>query len=103
MSGIHWEDAEQLAIQYPETFTRPGPKRLAALREGDLAKVCTCNERFWCEITAREGVHFTARVDNELQHTAEHGISLDDIVQFEERHIYQALLKQENTSEPTYR
>ena len=34
MSGIQWEDAEQLALHYPETFTRPGPKRPAALREG---------------------------------------------------------------------
>lgn len=100
---IQWEDAEQLALQYPETFTRPGPKRLAALREGDFAKVCTSNERFWCEITVRDGANFTARVDNELQHTDEHGISLDDIVEFEERHIYQAMLKQDDPSDVKYR
>lgn len=102
-TNIIWEDAEQLALQHPETFTRPGPKRLEALRAEDMAKVCTCNERFWCIVLERNGKDFRGKVDNDLQHTDEHGLRVNDIVHFEERHIYQALLKQDDSSDVKYR
>ena len=83
-------DAEAMHRKHPDSFNAPSvdPRCLDEIRKlttGDFVKVCTNDERFWAEITARFGSKFTAVVDNRLLND---GLECGDQIEVEERHIY---------------
>ncbi len=90
---IEFEDAQQLAKQYPDTFYAPDEDILSRIKSGDFIKVCTLNERFWIEVTSVSEGKITARVDNELLMDELH---YNDIIEIEPRHVYDILPKGTN-------
>lgn len=87
-------DAQEMHRLHPLTFEAPLQDDLDKLKAGEFVKVCCANtERFWCIIQTIEGNEITATVDNNLFHSAEHGIHFGDTVKFEKRHIYQTIAK----------
>ena len=47
-------------------------------------------ERFWVIITAADAGRYQGKIDNQLIHSAAHGLYLGDIIAFDHRHIYDA-------------
>jgi len=80
-------------------------KKRFNLEVGDSAKVCAVfgkggrvtGERFWVIITAVEpGTgRYQGVVDNHLVNSDSHGLCFRDLISFEPRHIYDAVLKSE--------
>ena len=81
-------DAQAMAKSDPENFLCPTYVELALLDVGDIVKVCIGEEQFWTVIQSINDHKITASIDNELQHTEEHGLSIDDLIRFEKRHIH---------------
>lgn len=86
--GTKFVDAQAMALAFPETFQRPAPVALAALQVGDIVKVGTGDERFWTIIQDIHGKWISATIDNELQHSEQHGLFCDDMIRFERKHIF---------------
>jgi hypothetical protein len=91
----HLVNAVQYSELYPNFELLPYQDRVS-LQVGDVAKVCIRfeghpehqGERFWVLIkTSTDGV-YTGTVDNELDHTALHGLKSGDPISFDYRHIY---------------
>jgi hypothetical protein len=85
---LPFEDAEEMQKQNLETFFRPSEQELQSLKAGMLAKLCTGGERFWVIVIEVEGDKIRGVVDNELVRTETHGLKLNDLIEFEFRHIY---------------
>lgn len=87
------------AVRYSELHPNfevlPHADRVS-LRPGDVAKICVqftgdskySGERFWVLIATNEDGVYTGKVDNDLAHTAHHGLQCGDLVTFDYRHIY---------------
>ena len=95
MNKPHLVNAVQYSELHPNFELLPHAER-ASSRVGDVAKVCLYfeghseyqGERFWVLIqTSHEGI-YTGTVDNNLVHTALHGLKHGDQVAFDHRHIY---------------
>jgi hypothetical protein len=50
MSTKEFVNAQQMAKDYPDTFEAPPYEDFADLVPGDYVKICSDDERFWCEI-----------------------------------------------------
>lgn len=84
-------DARRLAQKHPRTFELPSKDAVADLDVGDFAKVAADGERFWVQVTKRDGSKFQGVVDNDLIATERHGLQIGDRVAFESRHLYDAV------------
>jgi hypothetical protein len=95
VSTPHLVNAVQYSELHPDFEILPHSDRVS-LQAGDVAKVCIRfeghseyqGERFWVLIkTSIEGL-YTGTVDNNLSHTALHGLKCGDSITFDYRNIY---------------
>lgn len=99
-------DAQDMARKYPATFFVPSEADLAGIRPGFFVKVSPVatrkvpSERFWVEVIAISDSGMVGRIDNDLLFTHAHGLSRDDLIEFEQRHIY--LITAPLTTPPTH-
>jgi hypothetical protein len=103
-------DAFERNLAHPNTFAFPGFGIVARVTPGDLLKVgvefdakeaASSGERFWVIVTQvdrNDGQSFfRGTVDNDLLHTAFHGLSLGDAITFEARHILDFIFEHESS------
>ena len=100
MGSIHtaltpFTDAQQMAIEHPDTFEAPDRTDLDTIEPGVYVKVCTAGERFWVMTERKLNQHIVGTVANDLCRTEQHGLALGMLVRFEERHVYRVLTRQE--------
>lgn len=88
MKKVKFIDAQKMAKKHPKTFFAPTKQELAALKKGDIVKVCPGMERFWVEIIEIDKQKVKGIVDNNLIFSNVHGLKLNSIVHFEKKHIY---------------
>jgi hypothetical protein len=82
-----WVDAQQMHLQYPDTFAVPSEEELAAVKAGYSVKISNGKERFWVEITRRSrNGRLYGKVANNL--VFDHGYDLGDLVVFKQCNIY---------------
>ena len=81
-------DAQAKAREHPSTFWRVSEDVIDHAKAGDLAKICTGQERFWVIVTSIAGDVFSGQIDNHLYRTNQHGLKHGDFVSFERRHVY---------------
>ena len=82
-------DAQQMALDNPDTFEVPSFSDLNKLDKGDLVKVCAQKiERFWVEILSKVGNTMYVKVANDLIFTAEHGCYFGKKLVIETKNIY---------------
>jgi len=86
-----FEDAQKLHNDNQATFNIPNDECLSKVKSGDSVKVAICGERFWVEVTNRDGDNLIGYVDNDLLCTDLHGLAYKDIVNFEVKHIHDVL------------
>ena len=86
-----FDDAQRMERLYPDTFAAPGQTELDSVVVGSSVKVCVERERFWVAVTAVEGDTVTGRINNDLVHTAKHGLRDGDSVTLEKCHLYDVL------------
>lgn len=87
MEQITFVDAQQMAIDHPETFNVPTGEELANLEVNDFVKINPGNERFWVKLTHIDFVNqkLKGAVANELlNYNWEYGTELE----FEMKNIY---------------
>jgi hypothetical protein len=80
-------DAQQMHKDHPTTFYIPSQEDLDKIRVGSVVKICVSNERFWTIVANVDGDKITATVDNDLVGTDEHGLKLEDIVEYEKKNV----------------
>ena len=81
-------DAQEMSRIHPKTFEAPTADELALIRTGSIVKVCVPPERFWVIVKEVNGGKIVGEVNNYLTATDEHGLSNEDIIEFEPRHVY---------------
>lgn len=66
-------DAQEKALEFPDTFEAPRMKEVSQLKAGDYVKVCLheegeTGERFWCKIKSinQKNKMITGEIDNIL-------------------------------------
>ncbi|WP_252179475.1 hypothetical protein [Endozoicomonas sp. 4G] len=82
-------NAQQQAIDHPETFKAPTPGELAQVRKGSFVKVCAEPERFWVLVEHVIDGMVQGVIDNDLIFTERHGLVCDQRISFELDKIYQ--------------
>ena len=60
----------------------------AGIPIGGIAKVCASGERFWVQVTARDGDTYEGEVNSLVIMTALHGLSYGDRLSFTARHVF---------------
>lgn len=88
-TNVEFNDAQQMAVDHPETFFVPAQAVLDAIAVGDTVKVCDGQERFWTRVTAVDaetGV-ITAEVNNKL--IGDQPYNLGDLVTYSKQHVYE--------------
>jgi len=83
----HLIDAQQRHRDYPASFEVPDDAKLAHPQADWTAKICDGDQRFWTTVLSADDAFITARVSN-LTGGEEHGYGVDQIVQYERRHVY---------------
>ena len=86
-----------------QKFEALSHERRFYLAIGDSAKVCAVfgevdgisGERFWVGITAADAGCYQGTVDNELTHSASHGLHFGDLISFDHKHVYEVVLQSE--------
>jgi len=81
-------DAQDRHALNPDTFYAPSKKELDTIESGVNVKVCLDDERFWVEVSQVNGDEITGTVNNDLIHTASHGLKFGQEIKFEKRHVY---------------
>lgn len=76
-------NAQQMALEHPKTFD--APPSTDGIRAGDHVKVCDHRERFWVQITSRDGDILRGTVDNKLLF---HDMRLGDEIEFAIANVY---------------
>src|SRR5436190_1034673 len=105
-ADAYFMDAEQKALEHPDTFKVPTEEDLRAVEVGTMVKVCLAlkghprSERFWVCVTKIDYPAFTGNVRNDLVNTALHGVRCDDEIEFEARHIYNTVHPPANEPNP---
>ncbi|NLR94902.1 hypothetical protein [Flammeovirga agarivorans] len=79
------ENAQDLRIKHPDTFSAPNKEELDNLKVHDIVKICYEAERFWTRVLKVEGDKVIASVDNDLLNPS---LSYKDIVIFNKNNIY---------------
>ena len=89
----NWVDAQQMKLNYPDTFVAPTVRELGDIVAGTLVQVSNGSERFWANVTSVIGEEhpgdariFHAIVDNDLVDFRHY--DRGDAIQFRGRHIY---------------
>ena len=82
---IKLEDAAAMSALHKRTFKIPSNAELANLKSGNLVKVNSNGERFWCEIISVENGIIIGRVDNDLLNP---NLDLDDLIEIKAENIY---------------
>lgn len=87
-------DGVKRATFHPDTFAIPTAIERTGLRVDDFAKVgfegtaTKGGEKFWTQVVeVKDGPRYVVRIDNDLVYTAGHGISYNDLIEVEPRHI----------------
>jgi hypothetical protein len=60
----------------------------AGIPIGGIAKVCAGGERFWVQVTARDGDAYEGEVNSLVIMTAFHGLSYGDRISFKAKHVF---------------
>jgi hypothetical protein len=81
-------NAAQMALAHPKSFERPCRQALDLLACGDLAKVCSGDERFWVVITERNGDVLKGTVANML--VGDQPYDYGDLIAFHMDNVYDA-------------
>ncbi|MGI9277845.1 MAG: hypothetical protein ACR2PT_23730 [Endozoicomonas sp.] len=81
-------NAQQKAIEYPETFEVPTPEELAEVGKGSFVKVCAKPERFWVLVERVIDGKVQGVINNDLVFTDRHGLVCDQRINFELDNIY---------------
>jgi hypothetical protein len=80
-------NAVEMAHAHPKTFWRPSKAQLDGIRPNDLVKVCDETERFWVQVTEREGkTILVGRIDNFLFEGKDYGYG--DLIRFGVDNVY---------------
>lgn len=89
MIQIQLVNAQEMAKQYPDSFTSPDQEELSKVSVGDSVKVCVNNEeRLWVEVTAVNGDgKFKGNIDN--CPVVVDFLSLGDPLSFKAENIYE--------------
>ncbi len=80
-------NAAEMAREYPETFLRPSKQQLDHIAPKDLVKVSDDRERFWVQVTKRNGEMLVGRVDSGLLFQADYNYG--DLIRFGTDNIYE--------------
>jgi len=102
-----WTDAAAMAAGNPNTFVAPLPPELRAVHPGSVVKICNGQERFWVTISAAATdrhtgrITFRGRVVHRLMFEAPY--DRDDLVEFEDRHVYSVKFAQAQAPGPRRR
>lgn len=97
---IHFENAQELHKQHPDTFYAPDVQSLEKIEAGDVVKVCASNERFWAEVIAVSASAITARVANHLFIA---DLKYGDIIKFQPAHVYDILTQHNKKPSPSFK
>ena len=81
-------NAQKMAKENPDIFFVPSVEKLNEIKTGSFVKVAVEGERFWVEVISVNENKIIGKVGNCLIMTKEHGLSLDDRIVFEKKHIY---------------
>lgn len=77
---------------YPATFSAPSEADLAAIGAGSFVQVCPAtlpkSERFWVQVEATSDSALVGSISQDCVLTHVHGLSDQDQIEFERRHIY---------------
>ena len=85
-SEITFVDAQQMRLQYPDTFEAPNKEELDDIEPNDSVKVCVNDvERFWVTVTEIDGNVIKGTVDNYVTLVP---LTIDEEIEFEKRHVY---------------
>jgi hypothetical protein len=90
---VKFEDAQQLAKKYPNTFSAPSQKNLDNIQVDTFVKVCVSDERFWVKVTKIIKDKLCGIIDNDLIFFDIHGLNCGDKINFYKKNIYQILGK----------
>ncbi|WP_420588210.1 hypothetical protein [Bacterioplanoides sp.] len=82
-------NAQQKAIDHPDTFEAPTPEELAQVRKGSYVKVCAEPERFWVLVERVIDGKVQGVINNDLVFSDKHGLVCDQRISFELDNIYQ--------------
>ena len=85
MKKINLANAQELKIQYPESFEAPDESQLNNLTINDNVKVCDGKERFWVKLINIECNYLMGTIQNIL-FTDDYNAG--DIIQFKKYNIY---------------
>ncbi len=86
---VNFIDAQEMAKQYPKTFTAPSLKELQEIQIGHFVKVCVEKERFWCKVLDISDLdNLLCQIDNDLVFTKVHKLKCGDILVIQTRFIY---------------
>jgi len=92
---IRFENAQELAKRYPETFGAPSAEDLKSIKVGDFVKVCAGDERFWVEVEKMSKGTIYGRVDNNLIRVDVHGLAYNSRVRLKPENIYSIIHRKE--------
>lgn len=91
MSDTKFINAQQMAREFPQTFTAPTADELKAVKVGMHVKLCVGKERFWLKVeTIKDGTLFGC-ITQDLVRTHLHGLKDGDKLSFHQDNIYQIL------------
>lgn len=82
MKKLDFVSASEMHELHPETFQIPSKAELSQVKVGSIVKVSVGGERFWNEVIDVTGDILTAKVDNDLVCTDEHGLNCGDVIEF---------------------
>jgi hypothetical protein len=89
---LPYEDAVELAKQFPDTFHRMSNDELMAeIKVGSFVKISTGNERFWCQVKEIVGEELYAIINNDLLYRCAHGLSDGDLLKIHINNVYNVL------------
>lgn len=88
-------DGVQRNAENPRAFQIPTTEQVLQVGRGNFVKVGAefpnhgrvNAERFWVRVTAIVGGRFKGKVNNDLVYTPLHGLSFNDEIEFESKHI----------------
>lgn len=100
---VEFRDAQKMHFLHPKWFDAPTAYKLQEVQVGHYVKICADPERFWVQVTQRDGDKLVGKVNNDLVCTHAHGLSCDDYVEFETRHIYMTDVPDAPPGAPTVR
>lgn len=84
----HLNNAQNLAVSFPEEYTHPSPADLTNLQIGDWVQVRALSESFWVELITANSDLLVGWIDNHLHLTDRHGLRHYDFLEFDQKHVF---------------